>query len=229
MDLELDYLIKLTLGLYQVTELFPEEEPLKNQTREKANEILADLILIKENPVRINIREKKPFFEGLMKKIEILKSYFKIAQAQNWADIRNFLVLEREYSKIKGKIEQYSNQPQNIQDMCITFGGRTSKSYAQFGDPISKHSSKLASKSISKSRGQKSKKTSISERQSISGRQKRILGILKDNGKIQTRQMKEIFPEKSKRTLQRDLEKLILKNLIEKKGERNDTFYQLKV
>ena len=38
-----EYFIQLTLGLYRVTEMLPDKEPLKFKLREKANDILAYL------------------------------------------------------------------------------------------------------------------------------------------------------------------------------------------
>jgi predicted HTH transcriptional regulator len=65
-------------------------------------------------------------------------------------------------------------------------------------------------------------------RPSISERQKKILEILKEKGKIQVGQVKEFFPNVSKRTLRRDFQSLMKKGIIERIGEKNKTFYQLK-
>jgi len=59
-------------------------------------------------------------------------------------------------------------------------------------------------------------------------RQERILELLKEKGGVQVWQMKKVFPEISKRTLRRDFENLLRQGLIERIGERNDTFYQIK-
>lgn len=83
-----DYLIKLTLAVYKVTDIFPKQEPLKFLIREKANQILADSIL----------KEK---IEKIRKDTEIINSYLEIAEKQDWVDELNFLVLKREYAKIK--------------------------------------------------------------------------------------------------------------------------------
>ena len=85
--MEQDFYIKLTLAVYQVTELFPQSEPLRLQTRELANKILADLL--------INQGEKSS------RPIQDLKNLFDLAESQNWVDSRNFLVLCREYDKIE--------------------------------------------------------------------------------------------------------------------------------
>ena len=62
----------------------------------------------------------------------------------------------------------------------------------------------------------------------VNERHKKILEILKDKGKAQVWEIKKIFPDVSKRTLRRDFEHLLGEGLIERIGERNETFYQLK-
>jgi predicted HTH transcriptional regulator len=66
------------------------------------------------------------------------------------------------------------------------------------------------------------------DRPSMNERQKKILEILKEKGKIQVGQVKEFFPNVSKRTLRRDFQSLVKKGIIERIGEKNKTFYQLK-
>jgi len=59
-------------------------------------------------------------------------------------------------------------------------------------------------------------------------RQEKILKILKEKGKAQVGEFKVVFPEVTKRTLRRDFEFLLQQGTIERIGERNDTYYQLK-
>ena len=59
-------------------------------------------------------------------------------------------------------------------------------------------------------------------------RQDRILEILKQKGRAQVWEFKEIFPEVSKRTLRRDFERLLGQGLVERIGERNQTYYRSK-
>jgi Fic family protein len=82
-----DYIIKVVLAVYRVTDVFPDKEPLKNLIREKANQILADLILEAEK-------------EETNKNVNLIRSYFEVAKGQGWLDETNFLVLEKEYNKI---------------------------------------------------------------------------------------------------------------------------------
>ena len=62
----------------------------------------------------------------------------------------------------------------------------------------------------------------------ISSRQEKILAILKEREKLQVKDLKEIFPQLSKRTLRRDFEQLLEKRLIIRIGEKNNTFYQMR-
>jgi len=82
-----DYLIKLTLAVYRVTELFPENENLRGEMRNLANEILANLVSNNS--------------ENSSRNIEEIKNIFGLAEAKDWVDSRNFLVLQREYDKIE--------------------------------------------------------------------------------------------------------------------------------
>lgn len=84
-----DFNIKLVLAVYKVTELFPKEATLKNDIRILSNEILAGL----DNDS-----------DSLSQKIKDIKVLFSLAEAENWVDSRNFLVLQREYDKIDGLI-----------------------------------------------------------------------------------------------------------------------------
>jgi len=61
-----------------------------------------------------------------------------------------------------------------------------------------------------------------------SDRQEKILDFLRENGRAQVWQIKQIMPDISKRTLRRDFENMLGKGRIERLGERNNTFYQIK-
>jgi len=61
-----------------------------------------------------------------------------------------------------------------------------------------------------------------------SERKEKILSFLQENGQAQVWQVKQLLPEVSKRTLRRDFEDMLEQGLIERMGERNDTFYKIK-
>lgn len=61
-----------------------------------------------------------------------------------------------------------------------------------------------------------------------SDRQEKIMEFLKENGKAQVWQIKQVLSGVSKRTLRRDFEQMLKQGIIERMGERNNTFYQIR-
>lgn len=59
-------------------------------------------------------------------------------------------------------------------------------------------------------------------------RQEKILDILKEKKRVQVGDLKEIFPNLSKRTIRRDLVQLVKLGYVLRTGEVSTTFYQLK-
>ena len=167
--MSIDFYIKLTLAVYRVTELFPEKVTLKHDIRGLANEILAVLISNQG--------------EDSSRLIENIKSLFKLAEAENWVDSRNFLVLQREYDKIQKLIEK---------------------------EPIS------TGKPVEKPRTTQKR------------RKERILEILKEKRKLQLRELIQNFPQVSKRTLMRDLEKLYRVGTVVRVGNGRASCYNIK-
>ena len=66
------------------------------------------------------------------------------------------------------------------------------------------------------------------EEDSLSERQRKIMGILQNKEKTQVWELQKVLTEVTKRTLRRDLDELLSLNLIERKGEWNAVFYRLK-
>ncbi len=86
-DSEKEHILKLTLAVYRVSDLFSQEEPLKFQIRESANKILAYLML--------------NHYENGSRYIREMIGFFDLAEAKNLVDSKNFLVLRREYDRIQ--------------------------------------------------------------------------------------------------------------------------------
>ena len=61
----------------------------------------------------------------------------------------------------------------------------------------------------------------------MSGRQKKILDIVKEKQNIRISEIQDFFPGVSKRTIQRDLAYLVSNNLINRKGDFSQMFYQI--
>lgn len=168
------HIIKLTVVLYKVSDLFPEKEPLKVLIRKKADEVLAGLIL---NDKDIN------------KDIEVMKAYIELSSNFTWVKKEYLEVLKREYSLIGEGLRK----PAFVPPVVGTTAGEGSRREVN-----------------------------------LNPRHKKIVEILKKGKLIQVKDLKNIFPDISKRTLRRDFEYLLEKGLVDRVGDNNNTEYMLK-
>jgi len=97
--MEKQKVVDLTLAVYRITELFPKQEPMKFFLRQRACEILASSILLKET-------KKRRAIEQILGDIEVMFGYFEVAKSQKWLRSENFLILEKEYSRIKEEVQK---------------------------------------------------------------------------------------------------------------------------
>ncbi len=208
--MEQENIISLTNKIYNLTLLFPKKEPLRYKIREVGDEILKGIIewdvLHSHNPVRfLNVErsEKEKVIINLEKNFNILKGYFAIFKRQNWVSFFDILEIEKEYNKIEEEIKIKAN-------------------YLYSGGVEKENSEKKEKIPLKKAKQEKSDNfTNLNERQ------EKIIDFLKKNSRSQVWQIKNIFPDISKRTLRRDFEQLLRKGIIKRKGERNNTFYEL--
>lgn len=64
--------------------------------------------------------------------------------------------------------------------------------------------------------------------QKMPDREEKILSFLRENGRAQIWQIKQVLPQVTKRTLRRDFDSLLKQRRVERIGERNDTFYKIR-
>ena len=213
-------LIELTNKLYRLTLLFPKKEPLRYKIRETADEILANFVnwevYHSPNPGKFAGADnpgKKEIIFAVEKDLEVLDSYFEIAKWQNWVSYFDILEIQEKYDKLKYSFKK------GIEEKSLT-SGEIPKS--------------LEIKDFSQSCEASGGQTPIVETEGkkenflLDSRKEKILKILKEKNKAQVWEIKEVFLEVSKRTLRRDFEQLLKQGLVERIGERNNTFYQLK-
>ena len=132
-------------------------------------------------------------------KLEVLDGFFEVAKNQNWVKKEELLNLQKEYSKLKGQLKLKA-------------------------EPIKSEVKLTQVRPL-----QKSELTEVRPVQnSMNERQEKILAFLKEKEKVQVWQIKQIFPQVSKRTLRRDFENLFKRGIIKRMGDRNETYYQLK-
>ena len=201
----------MTDTIYNITE-FISDESLKNKIRERALEIFSNLNLIfSENP-KATLQEKSKLSVQIEKDIEVLENCLKLASLREYLYPFNFLIIKNEYDKIKEKIKLNNDNDNNNDNDPEGVALRR---------PYGASNQIIKEKLIS----EPEKKTN---NLSISERQKKILEVLEKKEKAQVCNFIEFFPNLSKRTLRRDLDNLLKKELIVRNGKWNQSFYQLK-
>ncbi len=92
---------KLTTALYMVTDIMPEQEPMKWRMREASVDLLSDTTLALD----ATMGERIAVLGAAIRKIEKVISFLDIAQASRMVSEMNASVLKKEYISLKSVIE----------------------------------------------------------------------------------------------------------------------------
>lgn len=198
-----NYFIQLTLGLYRVTDIFPDKEPLKYKIREKANEILAHFAGSNFDPAGADSQK-------VIEDLNILNVYFDVAQSQNWIDDRNFLVLKQGYANIREVFFQKIVASPTIKD----------------NKPEPKSMSYVSPKPRAQAKPRAPRQ--VIEEDSNGSRKEEVYSLLQNKGPMRLIQLVEHFPGISLRTLRRDLVKLVKTAKVERYDQGKLTYYKPK-
>ncbi|MBI2625229.1 MAG: hypothetical protein HYW70_02770 [Candidatus Nealsonbacteria bacterium] len=152
--------IRLTFAVHRVIEKLPKEE-LRDRIENLANDILADLVCL------------KPAAE----KLKELDSYFEAAKEKNFINPINFLILKKEYAKIR---ERFGKEEDKL-------------SVVKPGFPA---------------------------------RQETIFQAVSSNGKTRLSDLVGLLPSVHRRTLLRDVDKLVSSGAIVRNGDGRGTYYR---
>jgi hypothetical protein len=190
-------IIELTNKVYKLTLLFPKKEPLRYRIREISNRILENSINL-ENLNQPAQQDNFLIFET-GKNLEIIISYFEVAKWQNWVSYFDILEIKENYDKIKSDLSELKSVENHEPEQSL-----------------------IQTKSFKKEQIKKP-----SHDKGLDKRKEKILEILKEKEKIQVWELNKLLPEVSKRTLRRDFEQLLKQGLVQRIGERNNTFYKL--
>jgi len=211
-------IIELTNKLYRMTLFFPKKEPLRYKMREVADDILVDVTVFHSSGFDDFESVEKSKQYNFKNKLEILKSYFEIVKWQNWVSYFDVLGLQEEYDKI------YPSKSFREKIELVKFQEKIEEK-EEVVPLIALKEETLDEKIIPAIVEQ-----DFSEENdySLDQRKEKILDLLKKRGRLQVWQASEVLPEVSKRTLRRDFVQLLELGLIQRIGERNDTFYVIK-
>ena len=237
-----EYFIKLTSRLYRLTLFFPADEPMKMKIRKLGADVLADLIFILEGA----FYQSRELINDTQKNIEALSSFFGVVKTLDWVEVSDILEIQKEYGKIGEELKKISDiqslKISEVHSLQLEFGSRQLSQQKTFLETESEKTeetiededdgielSHLESKSLKTEENETEEEPvekSLSK-ESILERQNKILEFLKEKGKAQVGDFKQVFPEVSKRTIRRDFRSLLARKVVERIGEKNNTFYQI--
>jgi len=240
-----NYFIQLTLSLYRLTLLFPKKDPLRYKMRELGVEISANSILIFEK----NFSDFEDLIPETKKQIEVLDCFFEVVKNLDWVSGEKIFEIQKEYDKIKKEFNGFLFEKEkqlnfdllkNIKPEEKAVGDKVAEN--SFLNLETKKEKELEAKIFSMDKDliesrefvKIENSVPLTERKDSSfknpfqGRKDKILEILKQREKAQVGDFKEVFPKVSKRTLRRDFKSLMEEGLVERMGEKSETFYKIK-
>lgn len=211
-SLLIDKAERLTEAFYRVTDLFPDEEPIKWILRKKAVEILEKSLRLEREPFHSQAEDLRAL-SGLIPDIINL---LKLSCSGTFISRVNFEVLAREYTNFLGFLD--SNQGQGtlkIQEIILL-------------------EKKPAIEKIIEVADRMADRNKVADRMADRTKTTEIIDFFKkgDNQWLNIAELKKILEDKNKkvsfRTLRRNLEKLIKKGAIIQQGENRWRKYALK-
>ena len=235
-----DRILNLTVALYRVTDYFPKAEILRSHLRAKADEIFERLIEYGDMP------EPDKEIRSLVHKIRTIKGYLAIASTLNYVRSLNFTILEKEYGLIEQILESerikrmrrpIHDDIQRLMHESVSRpfieqsdGYSTMEEHAHEGkkNPVSARVEKsIAVHPVDKETEEPDMPFYERKEGGINERQKVIIDRLKQTGFAKISDFFDSFDGVSSKTIQRDLQNLLDRQMLKKEGEKRWTVYSL--
>src|SRR3989338_5079858 len=194
--------LRVTAALYRVTGLLPAGEPLRTTLRKHANDVLAGCIAESHGVMHGSA--------GLESKIETLLGFITVAHTLPEVKQENFFVLEREY---RASVAEWARE-------LKTRAGREQQAVHATHQAPANHVPALA-----ENPPQEPAREPASKGKAANERHRAILERLAQTPRVKVSDFYEIFQGISPKTIQRDLQELVSKNVIKKEGEKRWTIY----
>ena len=235
-----DRVLSLTVALYRVTDYFPKAEILRNHLRAKADEIFERLMEYGD------MSEPDEEIRPLIHKIRTIKGYLAIAGTLNYVRSLNFTILEKEYGLIEQFLEseriKRMRRPvhediQRLAHKSMLRSGTGQNGTRSIAAPHNRESGKNLSSDQGEERiaahhadqETEERDEPFYERKDerINERQKVIIDRLKQTGHAKISDLLDSFHGVSSKTIQRDLQNLVDRQVLKKEGEKRWTIYSL--
>jgi len=204
-------IFELTLALYRVTDFFPPAEPLRKHLREKGGEIFG---LVSEY-------DHSPEYEReavtILSKLESMRGYLNIARSLRFVRPINITVLEREYDFL---LSFFTQELENIK-------GEPEESLKEGLPTWAEFATEKPVPEVKATSSKPFKKEPQAKAGEVNERQKKILEYINKVSQAKISDFYQVFTDISSKTIQRDLQDLIMRNVLKKEGEKRWTIYSL--
>ena len=134
------------------------------------------------------------------KNIALMDTCFELSKNQDWAEKEEISGIQKDYLEIKKEVEEFNNT------------NRMETTEEEKRETVKKPTVPLIKK----------------REKALNKRQEKILNLLKKKEKVQVKDIQEVLPEATKRTLRRDLSDLTEQGNLRKVGRGNMTYYELR-
>jgi len=174
---------------------------LRIYIRQKALDIVGDYLVKDKN---------KPAVYSLFENLDAIIMYLEVAEKEAMQENIYIPVVIKEYQQMQIEAQNLMKQePQATQKKHNTAHNTSRASMAGASNT-------------------RKRIVAVPGGEFLKQRHKKIIEILQKQESAQIKDFKEVMPEVTKRTLRRDVDELLEKKLIERKGSRNSTIYVLK-
>jgi hypothetical protein len=224
-------IIKLTNALYKVTGLFPKEEPLKFAIRKEALDVLFFTALIKGESLTITREERGYYFKKAAGKIDLIGTYFDIAENQDWINEKNFSILRNEYSALKEIFEFEAAKSEEAKKPIILKKEEPAvlkkEEPGEEDEPEKKEKIVDPERKVEREESHPEKEIEHLNYEDLSNVQLRVLEILQGKGQLKSNQISQFFPDMNPRTIRRELKGLKEMKIIVANGGGKTTVYEI--
>jgi hypothetical protein len=220
---------KLASAVYMVTNLFPENEPMRWSLRKKVSELLSFVITYKDTPRSAHAN----FLQIIKTQILEIVSLLEIGERGGLISAMNSSILREEFSNLvevfetsvgAGRESFQSQIPQTFFDVA------RKESYIKDNNNLGSYS-----QSDTNIRSIKSPSNDIKDKDIItdkglfkrSNRQNIILNLLKKKKEVTIKDIAQVIKDCSEKTIQRELISFIQAGVLKKTGERRWSKYSL--
>ena len=205
---------KLGTALYMVTNLFNDSEPMKWTLRTKISHLLSFVLGFKD----VFSIKSNQFSDDIKTKVLEIVSLLEIASLSGLISSMNFSILKDEFLNLINFLDQLKNNNN------ISFGSNDLKKNF-FDVNKDSHNYKIIKDKDLSIKDNYGSGDVVSESHRKTNRQNAIIGLLKKGGWLSIAQLSANIKDCSEKTIQRELNNLILRGLVKKEGERRWSKY----